>query len=299
MEKLKLNANDYYKLNVHIFEVEGAKAVIQIIHGMEEHQERYEGLAKFLNEKRYSVVTSNMRGHGEDAPCLGFFKGKKGYIELINDQKIITKFIKEKFKGLPIIIFAHSMGTIITRVMLQTCSEDYNKVILSGYPRYQAGSGFGIFLTGLIKAFRGEKYKSKFIEKMGVGVFNKAIASPKTPIDWISHNEKNVYQYFKDPYCGHGFTVSAFNDLFRLVKLMHKPSRYKNVKSEMPILLLRGLDDPCVGGNDGALDSYSVLAKAGFVNICSISYSNMRHEILNEIEYQKVYGDILYFIDKR
>ncbi len=299
MQKAVLEARDGYKLNIHIFEVKEAKAVIQIIHGMEEHQERYERLAKFLNKNGYSVVTSNMRGHGEDAPLLGYFKDKKGYLELVEDQKIITKFIKDKYKKVPVFIFAHSMGTIITRVLLQTDSAEYSKVILSGYPRYQGAAGFGIMLTNLIKTFRGGKYKSKFIEHMGVGIFNKSIENPKTPIDWISYNEANLYEYFKDPYCGHGFTVSAFNDLFHLVKLMHKPSRYKNVNGEMPLLLLRGLDDPCVGGNDGALDSYSVLAEAGFVNIQSISYPHMRHEIINEAGYKKVFDDILYFIEKK
>jgi len=298
MIKKILEARDGYKLNIHVFEVKEAKAAVQVIHGMEEHQERYEHLAKFLNKNGYSVVTSNMRGHGDDAPCLGFFKDKKGYKELIHDQRLITKYVKEIYPELPIYIFAHSMGTIITRVLLQSSSHDYTKVILSGYPRYQGGAGFGIILTNIIKTFRGAKYKSKFIENMSVGVFNKAIKNPKTPIDWVCKNEEDVKAYFKDPYCGHGFTISAFNDLFHLVKLMHKPSRYQNVNTKMPLLLLRGLEDPCVGGNDGALDSYTVLAQAGFVNIQSIAYPDMRHEIINEKEYQKVFNDIIYFLKK-
>ena len=119
MEKLFINSSDGYKLDVHVFKVESAKAVVQIIHGMEEHQERYENLIKLLNENGFSVVSSDMRGHGNNAKDLGYFKDEKGYIELIKDQKNITNFIKENFNDLPIYIFAHSMGTIITRVLLQ------------------------------------------------------------------------------------------------------------------------------------------------------------------------------------
>lgn len=137
MEKIFLNSKDGYKLDVHIFKVENPKAVIQIIHGMEEHQERYENFIEELNKNGFAVVSSDMRGHGSSAEDLGYFKEKGGYKELIEDQKVITNFIKEEFKGLTIYIFAHSMGTIITRVLLQDNSKEYKKIVLSGYPNYQ------------------------------------------------------------------------------------------------------------------------------------------------------------------
>ncbi len=56
------------------------------------------------------------------------------------------------------------------------------------------------------------------LEKMSVGAFNNRIENPRTDVDWLSANEENVDNYINDPYCGNGFTVSAFNDLFRLVK---------------------------------------------------------------------------------
>lgn len=285
-----------YKLDVHIFEVENAKAVVQIIHGMEEHQGRYEKFVKFLNENGFSVVSSDMRGHGTSAEFLGYFKDKKGYIELIEDEKSITKFIKERFKNLDIYIFAHSMGTIITRVLLQENSKDYKKVVLSGYPYYQIGAHFGIIVANIIKVFKGAKYKSKLLSKLSVGAFNKVIKKPKTKCDWISHNEENIKEYINDPYCGIGFTCSAYNDLFHLVILMHKYKLYNNVNKDLELLLLRGLDDPCVGGDKGAKDSYEILKKAGFNKIKTIDYPNMRHEILAEKDNLKVYHDVIDFI---
>ena len=76
MKKMTLKALDGYPLSVHIFHIENPKAIVQIIHGMEEHQERYEPFVKFLNTQGYSVVTSDMRGHGSTAEDLGFFKEK-------------------------------------------------------------------------------------------------------------------------------------------------------------------------------------------------------------------------------
>ncbi len=299
MEREVLKSRDGYSLDVHIFEVKKANAVIQIIHGMEEHQERYEPFIEFLNKNGFSVVSSDMRGHGSSAKDLGYFKDKKGYLELVEDQKTVTAFIKKRFQNVPIYLFAHSMGTIITRVLLQENSSNYEKVVLSGYPNYQVGAHFGIITANVIQFFHGPKYKSKLLSSLSIGSFNKKIKNPKTDLDWISYNEENVKAYMEDPYCGIGFTCSAFNDLFHLVVLMHQPNKYHNVNEKMKLLLLRGLDDPCTGGEKGANDSYQVLLKAGFKSIQRIDYPNMRHEIIAEKEKKKVYQDTLKFYQEK
>ncbi len=295
MKKVIIDAKDGYKLEVHIFEVENAKAVIQIIHGMEEHQERYENFIKVLNDNGFSVVSSDLRGHGINCKDLGFFKEKDGYKELISDQRIITKYIKENFKDVPIYIFAHSFGTIITRVLIQSDSKNYEKIVLSGYPNYQIGAHFGIVVSNIIKMIRGPKYKSKLLSSLSIDTFNKSINNPKTNCDWVCNNEETVRKYIEDPYCGIGFTCSAFNDLYNLVILMHKTKLYNDVNKDMKLLLLRGLEDPCTGFDKGAKDSYDILKKAGFNDIKSIEYQKMRHEILAEKDNEIVYKDILKF----
>lgn len=298
MKEFQMKTTDGYQLSVHIFPVEHPKAVVQIIHGMEEHQERYEKFAAFLNQNGYSVVTSDLRGHGTAAEDLGFFKEKNGHIALISDQVKIRKFIAMQFPNIPVYLFAHSMGTIISRVLLQTHSRDYEKVVLSGYPNFQKGSYPGLVVSSFLQLLRGPKYKSKFLQNSSVGIFNKAVKNPKTDVDWICYNPDTIKSYLQDPYCGIGFTCSAFHDLYSLVIQMHKPQAYKNVHKTMPILLLRGLDDPCVGKEKGALDSYHILSAAGFEQMKRIDYPNMRHEILNEKGYQVVYQNILEFFNE-
>ncbi len=295
MKKQFIKARDGYNLELHIFEVPNAKAVVQVIHGMEEHQGRYEKFVKFLNENGFSVVSSDMRGHGKACKDLGYFKEKEGYLELIEDQKFITNFIQKCFPKQDINLFAHSMGSIIARVLLQENSKAYKKVVLSGYPNYQKGAYPGILFTNFITAIHGPKYKSKFILDVSKDTFNHTIKKPKTKYDWICYNEESVKSYIDDPYCGIGFTCSAYNDLFHLVVMMHKPEMYHNVNKDMELLLIRGEDDPCIGGNRGSDDSYRVLYNAGFNKIKRIDYENMRHEILAEKDNKKVYKDIINF----
>ncbi len=295
MKKIFIQAEDGEKLELHVFKTSKAKAVIQFIHGMEEHQERYEPFIEVLNKNGFSVVSSNLRGHGKNARVLGHFSDDKGYSKLIEDQKLITNYIEKHFKNQSIYLFAHSLGTIITRVLLKSYSHHYDKVVLSGYPNYQVGAYVGIVASNIIKFIRGPRYKSKLLSHLTVGRFNKKIKNPKTPFDWLCTNEKVIDDYIKDSYCGFSFTCAAYNDLYHLTIQMHKVNDYKNINKNIKLLLVRGLNDPCVGGLKGAEDSHSILKKAGFQNIQSIDYPNMRHEILNEEKCEDVYYDLLHF----
>lgn len=300
MKKIILKAKDNYKLNLHIFETasKSTKGYIQVIHGMEEHQERYKNFAEILNKAGYTVITSDMRGHGVNAPELGFFSEENGYKYLLSDQKRITKYIKRKFGIGKVIIFAHSMGTIIARNLMQSQSWDYEKVIMSGFPCSpgRIALDFGIILTQIVKKVKGARYYSEFIQNISVGSFNKKIKNPGTSLDWISINKENIDIYVKDPYCGHGFKVSAFNDLFHLSKNMEEIWRYKNVNQELPVLALRGEEDVSTGLEKGSNKSIKTLELAGFGNITQIVYPDMRHEILNETGKEKVYNDIIGFL---
>ena len=119
MEKLFLKSTNDYNLSLAVFACEKPKAVIQIIHGMQEHKERYYTFAEFLMKNGYAVVVSDMRGHGEDAPILGHIADKKGEVLLLEDQKKIYEYIKERFGDVPVCLLGHSMGSIIGRVVLQ------------------------------------------------------------------------------------------------------------------------------------------------------------------------------------
>ena len=62
MENIVLKASDGYALSLAVFASEHPRGYIQIIHGMEEHKERYEAFAEQLWQVGFTVVTSDMRG---------------------------------------------------------------------------------------------------------------------------------------------------------------------------------------------------------------------------------------------
>ena len=298
MENLFIEGAQGYKLSLALFPVEKPKAVLQIVHGMQEHKERYYAFGEFLASHGYAVVVSDMRGHGVDAPELGHIADKGGENILLEDQRTIYECIKEKFGDAPVYLFGHSMGSIIARVLMQSDSKKYVKAILSGYVSPNPASPVAVFLGNIVRGCSGPKKSSKMLASLALGPYTKAVKERKTDLDWLSYNEENVAKYIEDPYCGITFSNGSFSALFHLLNWMGKAKRYQDVHADMPILLAGGEEDPCTGGEKGRANSKKVLEKAGFTDISVITYPKMRHEILNEKECAKVYQDILDFMEK-
>ena len=285
-----------YHLSFREYEVEKPKAVVKCIHGMEEHQARYQGFAEFLQSHGYAVITADLRGHGPNAPKLSHIADKRGDKLLIADEELFLNYIKEKYKDVPIILFGHSMGTIIARRVLANHSQEFVKVVLSGYPDPKAIGGIGAGLSAFIGLFKKRTGYSKLLTNMVLGPFAKAVPNAKSPLDWLSYNEENVAKYAADPLCGAEFTIGSYNALFHMVGDINKAKLYKNVNVELPILLISGEDDPCTSGEKGRAASLKVLQKAGFKDIKVETLEHMRHEILNENDKEKVQQLILDFI---
>lgn len=298
MEKLFLDSAEGYRLSLALFPLEKPKAVVQIVHGMQEHKERYYPFAEFLVEHGYAVVVPDTRGHGEDAPILGHIADKKGEALVIEDLRVIYRFIKERYGDAPVYLLGHSMGSIMARVLLQTNSKDYVKVALSGYVNPNPASPVAVCLGNIVKTFKGPRKSSKMLASLALGPYAKAVKDRKSDLDWLSYNEDNVKAYIADPLSGIPFSNGSFSALFHLLNAMGKAGRYKDVNADLKVLLIGGEDDPCTGGEKGRANSKKVLEKAGFKDIEVITYKGMRHEILNEKDNKKVYRDVVDFFDR-
>jgi len=299
MKNIELRATDGYLLSLHVYECENPIGVVQVVHGMCEHQDRYKRIAELLSSNGYVVVLNDLRGHGKNAPLLGYFSKKDGFKKLIQDQRDITFYIRKEYPNLPVSIFAHSMGTIITRLLLKSNSKDYYKVVLCGFPNYLGAAKAGIAVCNILSVFRGEKHRSNMLKKMVFGSYVKSVEGRKSDFDWLSVNEDNVHEYTGDDLCGYTFTVSAYRDLFKMVSLLKSSKYFFNINKELKLLLISGENDPCTGGNKGRTHSRKILTEAGFTDIEEKIYIGLRHEILNEEGKEAIVNDILAFYNKK
>ncbi len=103
-----LTTSDGLQLNGAFFTPQGEiKGVIVLIHGMGEHFGRYKHVVDFFLSIQYAVAGMDYRGHGTS-------QGKSGHIsayeQLMDDTGLLLKKAGELFKGLPLIMYGHSLG---------------------------------------------------------------------------------------------------------------------------------------------------------------------------------------------
>lgn len=301
MKKKNINIKsncDGLELAVSIFEPVGKiKGIFQISHGMTEHKERYYDFMEYLTDNGYVCVINDHRGHGKsikNKDDLGYLYDDNGdYI--VEDLHQITNYIKELYPDKKIILFGHSMGSLVVRKYIKKYDLDIDKLIVCGSPSNNPLCGFGIFLTKVLSKIYGSHYRSNLIQNIAFGSYNKFNSTSKNA--WLCSVDDVVYNYDEDELCGYIFTLNGFRNLFSLIRDVYS-SDYKVNNKDLDIYFIAGSDDPVIVSIDKWISSQNFLKNIGYSNISSDIYSSDRHEILNEKDKNIVWKNILEFINR-
>ncbi len=101
-----------------------------------------------------------------------------------------------------------------------------------------------------------------------------------------------------DPLCNFILTVAAFRDLMNLLIHVSRQDWPGEVATDLPIILLSGDMDPVGDYGEGTRQVFKQLQLAGVKDLSLRLYPEFRHELLNEPGKEKVYRDILNWINK-
>lgn len=276
-----------------------AKGVVQIVHGMCEYKERYEGFIDYLTQNGYIVFAHDHRGHGGSVTAnenLGYFGDKKGEA-IVDDAALVTDEIRRLYPGLSVTLFGHSMGSLVVRAYIQKYEEKIDKLIVCGSPSKNSLAGFGLMLNGVISAFRGKKYRSRLMANASTGGGDDKFPGEGKNA-WLTRDKTVVEKYNADEKCNFVFSCNGFSNLLHLVKNAYKKKKYPAKHSDLPIFFMAGADDPVIGNEKKWLAAQQFLRDVGYKNVTGKSYPKMRHEILNELGKEEVYADALAFIEK-
>ena len=277
------------------------KAIFQIAHGMAEHGERYEDFAKFLCKNGYAVYANDHIGHGKSVATdddLGYFGERDGWLGFVNDAKLLTDLAKGEYPDKPVVLFGHSMGSFIARSYCEKFGADLAGAVFCGTSGTNPAAGVAIRLADVIAKIKGSRYRSEFINKLAFGAFNKKIEKPRTPFDWLSRDNAQVDKYIADKYCGFLFTAVGYRDMSTVLWSVSGKSWYANLPFVLPVLLISGEMDPVGAYGKGIRQVFRDLKSSGHKNVVMKLYKNDRHEILNELDKEDVYKDVVDWADK-
>ena len=276
------------------------KAIVQIVHGMSEYMGRYEEFAKYLVNQGYLVTGEDHLGHGLSVPqgeTYGYFCSMDPATVLVRDVHRLKKTVQAQYPGVPFVILGHSMGSYILRNYLCRYGTGIQAAIVMGTGmENKAAVDFARCLTKMMRVIYGEKHLSRTLDKLVMGSYNKKIEAPRTDSDWLSRDEEVVNKYRIDPLCGFPFTVNGYETLFELCSRLFKQENLAKLPAELPTLVISGGQDPVGAYGEGVQRAFESMKDAGMQKLELKIYPEDRHEILNELDREQVYVDIVKWI---
>lgn len=299
MKERQLTMKDGHRLFYRIWEVDNPKASVHINHGMAEHSYRYDDFARFLNSHGYVVYAQDHRGHGRTAEEdeKGWFSHQDGWSIVVDDAFSIDEKIMEDYPEIPHFLFGHSMGSFITRISMARHSEDYDAVVICGTGAHQGLLGrIGQMLARSHVKKWNSKMRDPDLDKLAFSSYSKRFKG-EGKFAWLSRDRKEVEKYENDPFCGFVCSSKFYDDLIELSNQANNANEVKKVRKSLPVFIISGTDDPVGGYSKGVRKVYSLYKNAGIENVQLKLYDGGRHEILNEINKDEVYQDIVAFYD--
>ena len=278
------------------------RAVVQIVHGIAEFVERYEDFAKFLNQQGFLVVAEDHMGHGQsinNGGIQGYFHG--GWFTAVEDTVQLATDTMARYPDVPYILFGHSMGSFMARTILCKYPElPLKAAILCG-----TGWQPTVALPALIRVVEGicqktgETVPSEKLQNLVFGSYNRKVEHPRTPFDWICRDKKVVDAYIAHPLCGFTATCGILRELMKGIYYIQQPRNLQNMRKDLPVFFIAGGDDPVGNYGKGVRQAVRAFQKAGLRDVSVRIYPLCRHEILNEINKDEIFEDVLQWIETK
>lgn len=286
---------DQLPLELAIIEPEGKPVgIVQFVHGMAEHKERYYDFMNYLATNGYICAIHDHRGHGasvRESGHLGYFYTEDTSV-IVDDVFQVTEYLQDKYGALNISIFSHSMGTLVARNYLKKYGDGISRIVLCGPPTKNGLVNVALILAKVTGLFHDKFAPNKFLGRLSLGPYNK---EHTTQNSWLCSDSGVVDAYNADPLCGFTFTTNGFTNLYKLLKSAFNSKDWKSPKKDLPVLLIAGDNDPVIQSKQKFIDLEKFLRTVGYENITSKLYGHKRHELLNEIGREDIYKDVLRF----
>lgn len=281
------------------------KAVFQIVHGMVEFIERYEDFGEYLTEHGFLVVGHDHLGHGESVNSReewGYIAREQGSNCLVRDIHRVRVMTGRQNENLPYFMLGHSMGSYLLRKYVTRYGEGLAGAIVMGtgdVPASKARLAMG--MIRMMAAWKGWHFRCPLMEKaVFSGPFKRFNLDGTVPQkSWLTRDVAVVKAYYGDPRCTFHFTLSGFYSLMETVCYDGIKEHTASIPGDLPVFLVSGACDPVGDLGKGVKRVRRKLKEAGVQDVTMKLYEGGRHEILNEINRETVYGDIVKWCRRR
>ena len=246
---------------------DGARAAAVIVHGLCEHQGRYDYFAELFHQAGIATYRFDHRGHGRSE---GERTHYDDFNELLDDTNVVVDMAIAENPGIPVFLIGHSMGGFTVSLYgVKYPDKGLRGIITSGALTKDHGG----LITGVPKDMDPH---TQLPNELGAGVCSVAEV-----VDW----------YGKDPYNSKTFTTGLCYAICGGLDWFAERAE----EFSYPVFMLHGERDGLVS----VQDTYDFFAAAASKDKQMKIYGNLFHEIYNEYCRDEVIGDVINWISRR
>lgn len=250
------------------------RAVVVLVHGVTEHLGRYEQVANSFLSSGLAVCGFDLRGHGRSGGARGHVRSWEEYR---SDLGAYVDHIRAQMPGLPLFVYAHSLGTLIALSHVLRNPDGISGLIVSGL----AVDPVGIAKPWRVAIARG---LSSICPRFPIGI---AVRSHAT----LSRDPAVESAFAADPLRLRAVTVRWGTECLSMIRwVLANASQLRT-----PILLLHGGADP-LNSPEGARRFHEL---SPVQDKTLILYPGGLHEPHNDLQREQVLRDVLNWIGPR
>ena len=264
--KATVTTHDGLHLYVVMNTVTRPLATVLIVHGLCEHQGRYEYPALRLNAQGFNVCRFDQRGHGRSDGQRTHYEV---WTDISDDVRAVFDHCRAEDASLPFFILGHSMGGYAAACFATRFPGLASGFILSGAP-----TRYNLELVGPLPLDMGDKEYLPFAMSVD-DVSDPAVAR----------------SYADDPLVENKFTAGLMNCLGEGIGyLKAHPDRFTD-----PVLILQGLNDTMVAEQD----SRELFAEIAAADKSLRIYAGLMHDLFEEFDKDLIIDDCLEWLKRR
>jgi alpha-beta hydrolase superfamily lysophospholipase len=247
------------------------QGILLLVHGLGEHSGRYQNYVDYFVPRGYTVVAYDTRGHGRSG-------GRRGYVDrfqqYVDDIAFMVSHIRSAHGNLKPFVLGHSLGSLMALSYGLQHPNEIMGIIVTGTAMRDA-----LELPGWKRSLAGVlSYLTPAMQfKSGL------------PLAYLSHDPVVVAAYEHDPL----IQFSGTPRLLTEVEATRTRLLVQAASWSIPLLMSHGGDDR-ICPLEGAQMFYAKIP-TGRAEIRV--YDGLYHEIHNEPDKVKVFGDIERWLD--
>lgn len=249
-----------------------AKAVVCLVHGLNEHSSRYTHVAAALNRAGYAVLAFDHHGHGRSGGMRGHIPSSSIFLESLD---CLLREAEQMYPGKPRFLYGHSLGGIV--VLYYTLSR---KPALAGVIATSAG---------LRTALEEQKFKIALTRWLSPFLPKLSIPTGLDPTQ-LSRDPQVVKAYINDPLVEKHATLGLARSALEAIQYVFEHAH----EFHLPLLLMHG-DHDRIAYPRGSQEFASLVHSP-----CTLKlWEGFYHETHNEPEKDQVLAYVIAWLDNQ